>query len=109
MSYKSHIEIAGKRYEAIFYKGKPLGKTPKTYKSFTLAYHGIGDIMNPNEFKYNSSLLYLFTAPSTPPNMLKYGIYRDGSFYPFYGNVEILGTTTEELKKLKLSKFNPDI
>lgn len=71
--------IINNKFNAVLYKGKPLRETPKSYKYIGVYSQNIGNA-------YNSDLIYLF---ETPKKQLKYGIYRDGCFYPYYGNIEI--------------------
>jgi len=63
--------------EVIIYKGKPKGEVPKTYKHIGVLSHNIGN-------NYNSSILTIYKAK----NGYRYEIYRDGSFYPYYGKIE---------------------
>jgi len=78
------LHFKGKTYKAELLKGKPLGDMPKSYKSLGTATHGIGDVFNPNQNLYNSSLLTVLKAKD---GTFRYEIYRDGCFYPFYGKL----------------------
>lgn len=63
--------------KATLYKGKPLSECPKTYKRFKVVGHNMGN-------SYNPSTLTLYRAKD---NTLRYEIFRDGCFYPFYGRI----------------------
>lgn len=72
--------------KAILGKGKPLPDVPKAYiKAFT-AYHGIGDLLNPSQFRYNPEYLTVYRNKA---GKLFYEIYRDGCFYPYYGSLTL--------------------
>jgi len=64
--------------KAILYKGKPLGEIPKSYKKISVLSHNIGN-------NYNSSIITIY---QTKDKTFRYEIYRDGSFYPYYGKIE---------------------
>lgn len=80
---KKFIEIvcSGNK-EARLYKGRPLADIPKSYKKIKgkngIIYHNIGN-------NYNSHHLQLYRAKD---KSLRYEIYRDGCFYPYYGKFE---------------------
>ena len=82
--------ILDKKYNAVLLLGKPLNETPKSYKYIGVYEHNCGN-------SFNSSLIYLF---ENSKKQLKYGIYRYGCFYPYYGNIIIEGFTYES-KNLK--------
>ena len=65
-------------YEAYLYKGHPKGECPASYKKITTLGHNIGN-------NYNPSWLTLYQAKD---KTLRYEIYRDGCFYPYYGKFE---------------------
>ena len=65
---------------AWIYKGKPLPDVPKTYKKMSVESHNIGN-------DYNTSILTIYKAQD---GALRYEIYRDGSFYPYYGRLEFI-------------------
>ena len=78
------IRIKDKRFKidgnAIMYKGHNTwqGDTPKTYKRCGVIYHSIGN-------DYNPRTLEVFINRQ---GILKYCIYRDGNFYPYFGTIE---------------------
>lgn len=74
------INIKTDKGIAIMYKGTPKSDVPKTYKKIDILSHNIGN-------NYNSSLLTLFKAKD---GTLRYEIYRDGCFYPYYGKIEFI-------------------
>lgn len=61
-------------------KAKPIGERPKTYKEIETIVHNIG-----NSFNSSSAVLL-----KTKNNEYKIEIYRDGCFYPYYCNFNIL-------------------
>jgi hypothetical protein len=63
---------------AYLYRGHPKAECPKSYKKVTVISHNIGNA-------YNSELLTIFRAKD---KTLRYEIYRDGCFYPYYGKFE---------------------
>ncbi len=69
------IRIKGEWIEATLGKGKSLSDPPKTYKKIGVYSHNIGNAYNPD----------IMSIYKTKQNVLKYEIYRDGSFFPFYG------------------------
>lgn len=80
------VLIDGK-HKAIMGKGRPLADCPKSYKKVGVVYHSIGDLFNPNENLYNPRTMTIY---SVRDNSLRYEIYRDGSFFPFYGRLTYL-------------------
>ena len=76
--YKILIQQSDTDKQAYIYKGKPLAECPKTYKKISVISHNIGNL-------YNSTYLTLFKARD---NSLRYEIYRDGNFFPYYGRFE---------------------
>lgn len=59
-------------------KGKPLGDVPSTYKFVKyISFPELGS-------QFNSSLCSMY---KNRQGVLKYEIYRDGCFYPFYGTL----------------------
>ena len=77
---KNYIEVNTNKGAGRMYKGKPLANCPNTYKKVDVLEHSIGN-------NYNSSLLTLY---KNRQGKLKYEIYRDGNFYPYYGTFEFL-------------------
>ena len=63
------------------YKGKPLRDTPSSYKECG------GFVANELSSFYNSGVVTVYKARN---GELRYGAYRDGSFYPYYGKLEII-------------------
>ena len=74
------IKQNGKKHKVRLYKGKPLGEVPKTYKKINVVSHNIGNL-------YNSELLTIYQVKD---KTLRYEIYRDGNFYPYYGKLEYI-------------------
>ena len=72
------MKIKTSKGEAILYKGRSRGEVPKTYKKIDVIGHNLGN-------DYNSSLLTLYKAQD---GTLRYEMYRDGNFYPYYGKIE---------------------
>jgi len=72
--------ITSKGKKARLHKGFYSGEVPKTYKKIDVIEHNIGS-------RYNSSILVLYQAKN---KNLRYEIYRDGNFYPYYGKFEYL-------------------
>ena len=73
-----NLTIKTSKGQAIMYKGHSKGEVPKTYKKIDVLSHNIGN-------NYNSDLLTLYKAQN---GTLRYEIYRDGNFYPYYGKIE---------------------
>jgi len=65
---------------AIMSKGYPRGETPSTYKKLGICGHGMGN-------RYNPSTLTIWQARD---KTLRYEIYRDGCFYPYFGKIELI-------------------
>jgi len=74
------MEITTNKGKAILYKGHSKRDVPKTYKKVDVLSHNIGN-------NYNSELLTLFKARD---GSLRYEIYRDGNFCPYYGKLEFV-------------------
>jgi hypothetical protein len=64
--------------EAKLFRGRPLADCPKSYKRVCSISHNIGN-------NYNPSYLVLYRAKD---KSLRYEIFRDGCFYPYYGRFE---------------------
>lgn len=63
------------------YKGRPLCDTPSSYKECG------GFVANELSSLYNSGVVTIYKARN---GELRYGVYRDGCFYPYYGKLEII-------------------
>lgn len=63
------------------YKGRPLCNTPSSYKECG------GFVANELSSFYNSGVVTIY---KTRNGRLRYEVYRDGSFYPYYGKLEII-------------------
>lgn len=68
--------------KARLYKGTPKADAPKSYIKVGVIGHSIGN-------NYNPSTLTLYINKQ---GILKYEIYRDGCFYPYYGTFEYMET-----------------
>ena len=77
---KRFIVVKTNKGNAKLYTGTPKSDVPETYKENGLLSHNIGN-------NYNPSLLRLYKARD---NSLRYGIYRDGCFYAYYGRFEFI-------------------
>lgn len=62
------------------YVGRPLADTPKTYKRIG------GFIAKELSNAYNSGCVSIYEAKD---KTLRYSVYRDGCFYPYYGKLEV--------------------
>ena len=82
---KNFIEVRTDEGGARLFKGRPLSDCPKTYKFLRVIRHSIGNA-------YNSDLLSLY---KNRQGVLKYEIYRDGCFYPYYGNIEFTASVKQ--------------
>lgn len=71
--------VDGKK--ARLYKGRPLRDCPKSYKKVKIVLHNHGSAYNPNNL----------TIYKAKDGTLRYEIYRDGCFYPYYGKLEFEG------------------
>jgi hypothetical protein len=88
------LTMGNNEQEAIMGRGKALPDCPKTYKHISVAYHNIGDLLNRNTNFYNPRTMNVYMAKD---KTLRYEIYRDGCFFPFYGKLTIGGN--DENKK----------
>jgi len=87
MSKNTFIEVETTGYreapfmrKAKMFKGYPKAECPVTYKKVMILGHSIGN-------DYNPGTLNLYENKS---GVLKYEIYRDGCFYPYYGTLEYI-------------------
>lgn len=62
------------------YVGRPLRDTPKTYKRIG------GFVAKELSNAYNSGCVSIYEAKD---KTLRYSVYRDGCFYPYYGKLEV--------------------
>jgi hypothetical protein len=74
---KKPIKLIVDGRPAILFRGKALSEPPKTYTKIGAYFHNLGN-------NYNPHTINLFRAKG---GGLRYEIYRDGSFYPFYGKI----------------------
>lgn len=63
------------------YVGRPLCDVPSSYKECG------GFVANELSSSYNSGVVTIYKAKN---GGLRYGVYRDGCFYPYYGKLEII-------------------
>lgn len=63
------------------YVGRPLADTPKTYKRIG------GFVAKELSNAYNSGCVSIYEAKD---KTLRYSVYRDGCFYPYYGKLEVV-------------------
>jgi len=75
---KIYQDIETNKGPARIYKGHSLQGCPVTYKRVDVIRHNLGN-------SYNSDLMVLYKNKS---GILKYEIFRDGSFFPYYGTFE---------------------
>ena len=67
--------------EKDIYVGRPLRDTPKTYKQIG------GFVAKELSNAYNSGCVSIYEAKE---KTLRYSVYRDGCFYPYYGKLEVV-------------------
>lgn len=77
-SFRDIITSDGRK--ARLFKGTSKGEAPKSYVRVGVIGHNIGNA-------FNSDTLTLYKNKA---GVLKYEIYRDGNFYPYYGTFEYL-------------------
>lgn len=65
--------------KTVMHKGTPKANPPSSYKMIGMLHHNIGNL-------YNLHYMNIYEAKD---KTLRYEIYRDGSFYPYYGKIEI--------------------
>jgi len=66
--------------EKDIYVGRPLRDTPKPYKQIG------GFVAKELSNAYNSGCVSIYEARD---KTLRYSVYRDGCFYPYYGKLEV--------------------
>lgn len=75
---KIKVEIGKNIYDAVLYKGKPFSdEPPKRWGNKKIIAHSLGNLYNPSWMEYY-------------PKVNKYLIYRDGCFYPYVGEIEVI-------------------
>ena len=75
------IYVGDKKRERVkIYVGGPLGDTPRTYKRIG------GFVAKELSNAYNSGCVSIYEAKD---KTLRYSVYRDGCFYPYYGKLEV--------------------
>jgi len=77
---KTFSEIETNKGRARLYKGFTQCDAPKSYTKVGVLGHSIGN-------NYNPSTLTLHKAKD---GSLRYEIYRDGNFYPYFGRFEFI-------------------
>lgn len=76
------IYVGDKKCKRVkIYVGRPLRDTPKTYKQIG------GFVAKELSNAYNSGCVSIYEAKD---KTLRYSVYRDGCFYPYYGKLEVL-------------------
>lgn len=73
-----------KRKRVKIYVGRPLRDTPKTYKQIG------GFVAKELSNAYSSGCVSIYEAKD---KTLRYSVYRDGCFYPYYGKLEVVNDT----------------
>lgn len=76
------ICVGYKRYKMVkIGVGRPLADTPKTYRQ--IGVFVAKELSN----AYNSGCVSIYEAKD---GTLRYSVYQDGCFYPYYGKLEII-------------------
>lgn len=76
------IYVGDKKCKRVkIYVGRPLRDTPKTYKQIG------GFVAKELSNAYNSGCVSIYEAKD---KTLRYSVYRDGCFYPYYGKLEVV-------------------
>lgn len=76
------IYVGDKKCKRVkIYVGRPLADTPKTYKRIG------GFVTKELSNAYNSGCVSIYEAKD---KTLRYSVYRDGCFYPYYGKLGII-------------------
>jgi len=107
--------ILNKKFSVTLLNPRPLKECPKGYCRLGIFEHNLGNLYNPSWL-----VLYTYGKNITSKN-LRYEIYRDGCFWPYYGKlipsksfIEYLHTryNTTSIKNVDLinflDKINPD-
>lgn len=75
------IRVGDKKCKRVkIYAGGPLGDTPKTYKRIG------GFVAKELSNDYDGGCVSIYEAKD---KTLRYSVYRDGCFYPYYGKLEV--------------------
>lgn len=81
-AYNKDIVLQNERFSAaIIYRGRPKSDTPKTYKQIG------GFVAKELSNAYNSGCVSIYEAKD---KTLRYSVYQDGCFYPYYGKIELV-------------------
>lgn len=76
------IRVGDKKRERVkIYVGGPLADTPKTYEQIG------GFVAKELSSAYNGGRVSIYEAKD---KTLRYSVYRDGCFYPYYGKLGII-------------------
>lgn len=76
------IRIGDKTYKKVrIYKGRPLRAVPSSYKECG------GFVCNELKSLCNPGVVTIYKARN---GGLRYGVYRDGSFCPYYGKLKVI-------------------
>lgn len=76
------IYVGAKKFKRVkIYVGRPLRDTPKPYKQIG------GFVAKELSTAYNSGCVSIYEAKD---KTLRYSVYRDGCFYPYYGELEVV-------------------
>ena len=79
--FSAAIIYRGRPKSDKIYVGRPLRDTPKTYKQIG------GFVAKELSNAYNSGCVSIYEAKD---KTLRYSVYQDGCFYPYYGKIELV-------------------
>lgn len=91
--------ILNKKFSVTLLNPRPLKECPKGYCRLGIFEHNLGNPYNPSWL-----VLYTYGKNITSKN-LRYEIYRDGCFWPYYGK---LISNKDFIKYLHINKINPN-
>ena len=91
--------ILNKKFSVTLLNPRPLKECPKGYCRLGIFEHNLGNLYNPSWL-----VLYTYGKNITSKN-LRYEIYRDGCFWPYYGK---LISNKDFIKYLHINKINPN-
>ena len=77
---KTFTEVETTDGKARLYKGFTQYEAPKSYTQVKVLWHNIGNNYNPSTLTLNKA----------KDGSLRYEIYRDGNFYPYFGRLEFI-------------------